>query len=144
MKVKELTITDFIKRENLVFSESFAAIYYVKYLKLAGVVWHGSFSAEEYIALFTRFMAEISGKRLVGFYSDMRKQGVVSVAARKEFKRTFSSKGKELEVDKTGVVTDASPFKNHYLNSIIRITGRPAKVTANPDEVLNFVLEGNL
>ncbi|MFQ3213188.1 MAG: hypothetical protein ACI9XJ_000295 [Marivirga sp.] len=144
MKVEQLTITDFIKKENLLFSESFASMYYAEDLKLAGVVWHGSFSAEEYIAIFNRLVAEIKDKPLVGFYSDIRKQGIVPVAARKEFERTFSPRGKEMGIDKTGVVTDGSPFKNYYLNSIIRITGRPAKVTSNPDEALNYVLEGKL
>jgi len=144
MEVKNLTITDFLKEENVLFSESFATMYYSRELKLAGVVWHGSFKAEDYIGLFNHLIDEMKGKPLVGFYSDIRQQGVVPVAARKEFERTFSPKGKEMGIDKTGVVTDASPFKKYYLNTIIKITGRPVKLTSNPEEALHFVLEGKL
>lgn len=142
MNVQELTITDFINDENVLFEVAFATMYYSEELKLAGVVWHGSFKEHEYIALFDRLTDEVKGKPLVGFYSDIRKQGVVPVGARKEFERKFSPKGKEMGIDKTGVVTDASPFKQYYLNTIIKITGRPAKLTSNPDEAIRYVLEG--
>lgn len=144
MEVKELRIADFLKNENILFKESFATMYYSEDLKLAGVVWDGSFKEHEYIGLFNRLINEMKGKPLVGFYSDIRKQGVVPVAARKEFERTFSPKGKEMGIDKTGVVTDASPFKKYYLNTIIKITGRPAKLTSDPDEALHYILEGKL
>lgn len=144
MDVAQLKISDFIKEDNILFKEAFASVYYASDLQLAGVVWHGSFKEQDYINLFNRLIEELSGSKVVGFYSDIRQQGVVPVAARKEFERTFSPKGKEMGIDRTGVVTDASPFKKYYLNTITKVTGRPVKLTSDPDEAIRYVLEGKI
>lgn len=129
-----------INDENKLRQYKFATTYYNEELKIAGVKWHGSFTTDEYIDLFNQFIEDVKGKEVIGFYSDIRKQGVVPVAARKHFEKEFSPKGKEIGIDKTGVVTDASPFKKYYLNTLIKVTKRPAKLCSNPEEALEFIL----
>lgn len=144
MELAQVKVESLVNEENILFQEKFATVYYSAELRVLGVRWHGSFKEQEYVGLFNKMIEDMQGKAVVGFYSDIREQGVVPVGARKEFEKTFSPKGKEMGIDKTGVVTDASPFKKYYLNTIIKITGRPVKLTSQPEEALQFILEGKL
>ena len=144
MELTQITESDLIGLDNIIHEEAFATGYYSAELKLIGVKWHGNFTEGEYIAFFNKLFELMEGKTIVGFYTDIRKQGIVPVGARKEFERTFSPRGKAMGIDRTGVVTDSSPFKKYYLNTIIKITGRPVKLTSKPEEALQFILEGKL
>lgn len=129
-----------VNDDNILQQYKFATTYYNDEMKIAGVKWHGSFTKDEYIELFNQLFEDVSGKKVIGFYSDIRNQGVVPVAARKHFEKEFSPKGKEIGIDKTGVVTDASPFKKYYLNTIIKVTNRPVKLCSKPEDALEFIL----
>ncbi len=125
---------------NVLSQYKYATTYYDEEMKVAGVKWHGSFTKEEYIDLFNQLFEDVKGKKVIGFYSDIRQQGVVPVAARKHFETEFSAKGKAIGIDKTGVVTDASPFKKYYLNTLIKVTNRPVKLCSKPEDALEFIV----
>lgn len=140
MEELELSEAKFINEANELQKYKFATTYYNPELKIAGVKWHGSFTQDEYIDLFNQLFEDVKGKKVIGFYSDLREQGVVPVAARKYFEKEFAPRGKEIGIDKTGVVTDASPFKKYYLNTIIKMTNRPVKLCSKPEDALEFIL----
>lgn len=137
MKVSEDKL---INDSNKLQQYKFANTYYDADLKVAGVKWLGSFSKDEYVDLFDQLFEDMKGKEIIGFYSDIRQQGVVSVEARKYFENVLTPRGKAMGIDKTGVVTDASPFKKYYLNTIIKATKRPVKLCSNPEDALEFIL----
>jgi len=140
MESLELSEGKLVNEANILSQYKFATTYYDSDTKIAGVKWHGSFTKDEYIALFDQLFEDVRGKSVIGFYSDIREQGVVPVAARKHFEKEFSPKGKEIGIDKTGVVTDASPFKKYYLNTLIKVTNRPVKLCSKPEDALSFIL----
>jgi len=98
------------------------------------------FSKDQYIELFEKLLEFGRHNKVIGFFSDIRKQGVVPVEARKHFEKNVSSKAAELGIKKTGVISDASPFKKYYINTVIKMTGRPAKICSDPEEALNYIL----
>ncbi|MBK6264858.1 hypothetical protein JKA74_07405 [Marivirga sp. S37H4] len=140
METLKITESSLVNEENILTRYSFATTYFDSTLKIVGVVWHGTFKTEDYIQLFDKIFEDIQGKNPIGFYSDIRKQGVVPVEARKYFENVCSPKGTAMGMNKTGVVTDASPFKKYYLNTVIKMTKRPVKLTSNPVEALEFIL----
>ncbi|MCX2743087.1 hypothetical protein OO013_04380 [Mangrovivirga sp. M17] len=141
MEIQEIKATDLINEENVLFEEPYVTAYYSKDLKIAGVIWDGFIKTENYTNTFDRLIKLAEDRKVIGFYSDIRKQGVISIEARKYFESTISPKAKELGVDKTGIVSDSSPFKKYYINTIIKMTGRPAKIFSDPDKAINFILE---
>lgn len=139
-EVKSVTIEALINDKNLIITEKYVKAYYSGSLKVMGIVWDGIFTKEEYMAFFDRLLDFGRKNQVIGFFSDIRKQGVVSVEARKYFEKHVSPEAQRLGINKTGVVSDASPFKKYYLNTIIKMTGRPAKICSDPNEALNYVL----
>lgn len=136
----QLTIDELINKDNIIIDEKYAKVYYSKSLQVAGVVWDGIFTKEQYIDLFDRLIEFGKKNKIIGFYSDIRKQGVVSIEARKYFEKVVSPEAQRQGINKTGVVSDASPFKKYYLNTIIKMTGRPAKICSEPIDALNYIL----
>lgn len=138
--IKHATTTELIREDNMIINEKYVTAYYSKSLKVVGVVWDGIFTKEQYINLFDQLLDFGRKNEVIGFYSDIRKQGVVSVEARKYFEKNVSPEAQRLGINKTGVVSDASPFKKYYLNTIIKMTGRPAKICSDPEEALNYII----
>ncbi|QCK16796.1 hypothetical protein [Mangrovivirga cuniculi] len=141
MEIKEIQATQLINEDNILFKEPFVTAYFSKELNIVGVVWHGFLKTENYTSTFDRLIEFAENNKVIGFYSDIRDQGVVSIEARKYFESTISPKAKELGIDKTGIVSDSSPFKKYYLNTVIKMTGRPAKIFSDPDKAINFILD---
>lgn len=139
-EVNQVSIDELINADNLIFEEKYVKAYYSPTLQVMGIVWDGVFSKEQYISFFNRLLDFGRKNKVIGFFSDIRKQGVVSVEARKHFEKNISPEAQKLGINKTGVVSDASPFKKYYLNTIIKMTGRPAKICSDPNEALNYVL----
>lgn len=133
-------ISDLIKDSNKIISEKYVDAYYSRDLKVVGIVWNGVFTKEQYIGLFERLLNHASGNPVIGVYTDIRKQGVVPIEARKHFEKVISPESTKLGIDKTGVVSDASPFKKYYLNTIIKVTGKPAKICSEEQEALDYIL----
>jgi hypothetical protein len=140
MEAMHLSEEKLVNDGNKLQQYKFATTYYDKEMKIAGVKWHGSFTQGEYIDLFNQLFEDVKESKVIGFYSDIREQGIVSVGARKHFEKEFSPKGKEIGIDKTGVVTDASPFKKYYLNTLIKVTNRPVKLCSKPEDALEFIV----
>lgn len=139
-EIHEVTIEELVNTDNIILEEKYAKAYYAPSLKVMGVVWDGIFTKEQYMSLFDKLLDFGREHPVIGFYSDIRKQGVVPVEARKYFEKHISPEAQRLGVNKTGVVSDASPFKKYYLNTIIKMTGRPAKICSDPGEALRYVL----
>lgn len=137
---EQVHIDQLINSDNLIFEENYVKAYYDSTLKVIGIVWDGVFTKDQYIEVFTRLLGYSRDHSTIGFYSDIRKQGVVSVEARKYFEEQISPKAQEIGINKTGVVSDASPFKKYYLNTVIKMTGRPTKICNNPDDALNYII----
>jgi hypothetical protein len=134
------TISDFLNEGNTLFKEKFVDTYYSAHLKLVGVVWKGLFTKEEYIKTFDRLLEHGRKHPVIGMYSDIRKQGVVSVEIRKHFEKVVVPEAARLGVIKTSVVSDASPFKKYYMNTIITATGKDAKICSNEQDALDYLL----
>ncbi|NMM47347.1 hypothetical protein [Marinigracilibium pacificum] len=135
-----MIIEFFLNEDNVIFKEKYVTTFYSEELKLVGIVWDGIFNKDEYINVFERLLDFAKTNKVVGVYSDIRKQGVVPTEARKYFEKNISHKAKELGVDKTGIVSDSSPFKKYYLNTLIKMTGRPAKICSNPEDAINYLV----
>ena len=138
--IDKVTIDELINENNIIINEKYAKVYFSESLKVAGVVWDGFFTKEQYMELFDRMIEFGKKHQIIGFYSDIRKQGIVPVEARKYFEKVVSPAAQKQGINKTGVVSDASPFKKYYLNTIIKMTGRPAKICSDPDDALNYIL----
>ncbi|NMM47348.1 hypothetical protein [Marinigracilibium pacificum] len=136
-----MKIDDLITKENIVFEKKFVTGYYSSELKLFGIVWDGIFKTEDYIQTFDDILEFAKTNPAIGFYTDIRKQGVVSIEARKYFEKHVSPAAQKLGFKKTGVVTDSSPFKRYYLNTLIAMTGRPSKLCSNPEDAIAYLLE---
>ncbi|MTI20805.1 hypothetical protein E1176_07220 [Fulvivirga sp. RKSG066] len=139
-KTMQVGIDELIHDDRLIKEEKYVKAYYSPTLKLLGIVWQGNFTKEQYIELFESLIAFAEKNQVIGFYSDIRNQGIVSVEGRKHFEKHISPKAAALGIDKTGVVTDASPFKKYYLNMVIRVTGRPTKLCSKPEDALAYIL----
>ncbi|ELR71205.1 hypothetical protein C900_03009 [Fulvivirga imtechensis AK7] len=139
-ETKSATIEKLINEGNIIIEEKYARAYYSRSLKVVGVVWDGIFTKEQYMDFFDRLLEFGRKNQVIGFFSDIRKQGVVPVDARKYFEKHVSPEAQRLGINKTGVVSDASPFKKYYLNTIIKMTGRPAKICSDPNDALSYVL----
>jgi hypothetical protein len=133
-------IEDLLKEENIIVTEKYVKGYYSSKMKIVGVVWDGIFTKEQYIEFFNRLLEHASRNPVIGVYTDVRKQGVVPIDARKHFEKVIAPDSVKLGIKKTGVVTDASPFKKYYLNTIIKVTGHPAKLCSNEQEALDYLL----
>jgi hypothetical protein len=133
-------IEDLLKEENIIVTEKYVKGYYSSKMKITGVVWDGVFTKEQYIEFFNKLLEHASRNPVIGVYTDVRKQGVVSIDARKHFEKVIAPESIKLGIKKTGVVTDASPFKKYYLNTIIKVTGHPAKLCSNEQEALDYLL----
>ncbi|GAA0894168.1 hypothetical protein GCM10009122_38480 [Fulvivirga kasyanovii] len=139
-ETNQLNIDALVNENNIIINEKYAKVYFSEQLKVLGIVWDGVFTTDQYTGLFDRLIEFGKKHKIIGFYSDIRKQGVVSVEARKYFEKVVSPEAQRQGINKTGVVSDASPFKKYYLNTIIKMTGRPAKICSNPEDALNYVL----
>jgi hypothetical protein len=133
-------VSDLINESNKIVSEKYVTAYYSRDLKVVGIIWDGVFTKDEYIGLFERLLNHASGNPVIGVYTDIRKQGVVPIDARKHFEQVISPESTRLGIDKTGVVSDASPFKKYYLNTIIKVTGKPAKICSDEQDALDYIL----
>lgn len=131
-----------ISEETVIFKEKYVTAYYSPELKIMGLVWDGIFNKDQYIDTFNRLIEHAKTNACTGFYSDIRKQGVVNVEARKYFEKHITPKAAELGLNRTGVISDASPFKKYYLNTLIKMTSRPAKICSDPDDAIKYILEG--
>ena len=140
MDLDSLTIEDLINAENRFIDESYVNAYYAERLQIIGIVWDGFVTTEQYIDLFKRLIAFGKEHKVIGFYSDIRKQGVISIEGRKFFEKEVTPQAVALGILKTGAVSDASPFKKYYLNTIIKMTGRPAKICSEPIDALKYLL----
>ena len=136
----QVPISELLAPEHVLFSEKFVTTYYSPDLQVVGIVWNGVFTKEEYIRTFERLLEHAHKHKTIGVYTDIRKQGVVPVQARKHFEQVISPESARLGVNKTGVVSDASPFKKYYLNTIIMMTRRPAKICSNEQDALDYIL----
>jgi hypothetical protein len=138
---QDLTVDQLINTENQFIEEKYVKAYYSEALQIVAIVWDGMFTKDQYIDLFERLLSFAQDNKVKGFYSDIRKQGVVSIDARKHFEKNISPRGAKLGIQKTGVVSDASPFKKYYLNTLIKMTGRPTKICSKPEDALKYILE---
>jgi len=144
MELHEVKVTNLPAQDSISFNDRFLTTFYTKTLKVVCVVWYASFIEEEYLKLFSDLFNVSRQYAFIGFYSDIEEQAVVPIVTGKKFEENFSPKGKATGMDKTGVVTNAFPFKKYYLNTIVKITGLPIKLTSNPEEAPHFALEGKL
>lgn len=136
------SIDQLVSEDKVIFKEKYVTAYYSPELKIIGLVWDGLFSKEQYIDTFVRLIEHAKKNPVTGFYSDIRKQGVVNVEARKYFEKEISPTAAKMGIERTGVVSDASPFKKYYLNTLIKMTGRPTKICSDPDDAIQYILEG--
>jgi SpoIIAA-like len=134
------TINDFIDEKNILFREKFVTTYYSAQLKLIGIVWNGLFTKEDYVKVFNRLIEHATKNAVIGLYTDIRKQGVTSIEMRKHFEKVVTPAANRLGIYKTGVVSDASPFKKYYLNTLIATTGRAAKICSNEQDAIDYLL----
>jgi SpoIIAA-like len=134
------TVSDFINEGNILFKEKFVDTYYSAELRLIGIVWKGLFTKEDYVKVFDRLIEHASKNKVIGLYTDIRKQGVTSIEMRKHFEKVVTPAANRLGVNKTGVVSDASPFKKYYLNTLIATTGRAAKICSNEQDAIDYLV----
>lgn len=141
MEQIKASVDDLINEELKFLEEKYVKVYYNPELKLIGIVWDGIFNKDQYMKLFDDVLEYAKTHPTKGVYSDLRKQGVVPVEARKYFEKHVAPESAKMGVEKTGVVTDASPFKRYYLNTLIKVSGRPAKICSNEQEAIDYLLE---
>jgi hypothetical protein len=139
--IKELSINNLIKDENIVINQVYVKGYYSSVLKLYGIVWNGVFSTEEYKLLFDKILTFAEEKPIVGVYSDVRRQGKVSPASREYFKNVVSPRGDAIGISKAAAVIENSTFKIFYLNAITKLAGKRAKIFSVPDDALLYLLK---
>ena len=140
MEQIKASIEDLVNEDFKIKEEKYVKAYYSPQLKILGIVWDGIFNKDQYMKLFDDVLDHARKHEVKGVYSDIRKQGVVPVEARKYFEKHVSPESAKLGVGKTGVVTDASPFKKYYLNTLIKVLGRPAKICSNEQDALDYLL----
>lgn len=140
MEQLKIGIEELINEDTKILEEKYVKAYYHPELKLVGIVWDGIFNKDQYMKLFDDVLEFAQTHKVTGVYSDIRKQGVVPVEARKYFEKHVAPESAKLGVEKTGVVSDASPFKKYYLNTLIKVSGRPAKICSNEQDAIDYLL----
>lgn len=139
-KEEETIINSIIEYNNIVINEVYAKGYYSKDYKLFAIVWVGVFTDDEYRNFFDRVLDFAEQHTVKGVYSDVRSQGKVSPSSKDYFKNVVSPRGDAIGIGKAAVVVEKSTFKLFYINAIIKLSGRRAKIFVDQDEACNYLL----
>ncbi len=86
------------------------------------IIWRKRCSSEEYRQSFTLLLEHQKKKGSPKFLSDIRHQSIVSPSDRKWFQEYALPEAQKNGLRKAAVITDANPFKNYYMNMILRAT----------------------
>ncbi|QSE97859.1 hypothetical protein [Fulvivirga lutea] len=140
MEQVKYSVDQLINEDNKFLEEKYVKAYYNAEMNLIGIVWEGIFNKDQYMKLFDDVLDYARSHKTVGVYTDIRKQGVVPVEARKYFEKVIAPESGRMGIEKTGVVSDASPFKKYYLNTLIKVVGRPAKICNEPQDAIDYLM----
>jgi hypothetical protein len=120
-----MTTTELTKlgeKHKILFNKEFASIYHFNDSDIAIVTWKGPCSFEEYKNTYQVLLDEHKRKPIKNFIVDIRNQGISSSEKKSWFKETALKQAIDIGLKKAVAIIDNNPFKQFYMNLILRTT----------------------
>lgn len=123
-------------------SSEYADVFYLSEESIGCIKWKKMCSSEEYRSAFEVLLTFQSQTPIENFISDVRNQGIVSPEDRKWFEHVALPKAKEQGLQRAVVITSANPFKQYYLNLILKKTNKykmPLKLVSSEEKAIEWI-----
>ena len=129
---------------NIVHEDEYAKAYFDTDLKAGIIIWKDKKIKSENYRLPLNVMIDYSAKYggFEFYVSDTRLQSVISPEDRKWFEKELIPQAITNGVKRSAVIISGNVFKKHYLNMIIKASGKFAidiKVFSDYDKAINWV-----
>lgn len=129
---------------DLLLDKPFASVYHFTDTKIGYVYWKKSPSFEQYKEPFEVLLERHEKSPIDYFLSDIINQGVSSGEKKEWFKEVALKKAIDGGVKKGAVIINDNPFKEFYVNIILKATNRmglPFKIFRNIDQAKSWLIE---
>lgn len=131
-----------------IFNNNLAVVNYFPEISLVENIWIkkvalDSFSYRESFLFTLEFLKK---NKFDLYLSDIREQGAVSVTEKKWFREVVFPEAVKGGVKFASVITGSNPFKNYYMNAIIKVGGSfgmPVKLFSDYEKGVEWLVKLN-